>query len=137
MVDAALRERVASCICGGLQIVVRGEPRHLHGCTCKRCQRKSGSVMTVSAWYPESQVVSITGACSAWAPDGPASETVFCPTCGGGGYFRTGDYLPDCIGIRIGTFADPSFPKPPHIHWWANRPHWLPAPEGIELLDGN
>jgi hypothetical protein len=116
--------RQASCECGQLAITVTGEPEHVHGCTCKRCQRASGSVMTLSAWFPERQVT-VRGKTASWRPQGLESEKVFCPVCGGGGYVRTGAYLPHCVAIRVGTFADSDFPPPTHVHWWASRPRWL------------
>lgn len=123
--------RHAACECGQLAITVTGEPEHVHSCTCTRCQRRSGSVMTFSAWFPERNVT-VRGQTASWQPQGPQTEKVFCPVCGGGGYFRTGAYLPHCVGIRIGTFADPGFPPPTHVHWWANRPRWI---EGVGLLE--
>jgi hypothetical protein len=123
--------RHAACECGQLAITVTGEPEHVHTCTCTRCQRSSGSAMTCSAWFPERNVT-VRGTTASWQPQGPQGEKVFCPVCGGGGYFRTGGYLPHCVGIRVGTFADPDFPPPTHIHWWANRPRWL---EGVGALE--
>jgi hypothetical protein len=116
--------RHATCECGQLAITVTGEPEHVHACTCTKCQRRSGSVMTFSAWFPERQVT-VCGRTASWQPHGPAAEKVFCPVCGGGGYVRTGAYLPHCVAIRVGAFADPDFPPPAHVHWWASRPRWM------------
>lgn len=128
---ASPKVRHAACECGQLAITVTGEPEHLHACTCTRCQRSSGSVMSFSAWFPEASVT-VRGNTASWQPKGPGTEKVFCPACGGGGYFRTGAYLSHCVGIRVGTFADPDFSPPAHVHWWANRPRWL---EDIRLLE--
>lgn len=132
-------ERVASCECGGLRLRVRVAPVHVHGCTCTKCQRASGSVMTLSAWFPE-EGVAIEGPHAIWhytAAQDPALMAGFCPTCGTGRFFRTGDYLRGCIGIAVGNFADPGFAAPDHIHWWPDRPHWLGPPAGPALLEGN
>jgi hypothetical protein len=123
--------RHATCECGQLRITVTGEPEHVHACTCTKCQRRSGSVMTFSAWFPEGHVT-VHGQTASWQPHGPGAEKVFCPVCGGGGYVRTGPYLPHCVAIRVGTFADPDFPPPTHVHWWASRPRWL---EDLGLLE--
>lgn len=48
----------------------------------------------------------------------------FCPVCGSGKFFRTGDYLRGHVGITVGNFADPSYLMPDHIHWWPNRLGW-------------
>jgi hypothetical protein len=70
-------------------------------------------------------------------PEDPRQVVGFCVTCGGGKFFRTGDYLSDCIGIAAGSFADADFLEPDHIHWWPNRPKWLNADQGPHLLNGN
>lgn len=132
-------ERVSSCECGALRLRVSGAPVHVHGCTCTKCQRGSGSVMSLSAWFPE-EGVAIEGAYTTWTFAGegrPDLMAGFCPVCGTGRFFRTGDYLKGCIGIAVGNFADPSFPPPDHIHWWPNRPHWLGQPDGPAVLEGN
>ncbi len=59
----------------------------------------------------------------------------FCPTCGGGKFFRTGDYLSDCIGISAGR-SDPAFLAPENIHCWPDRPQWMGPPVGPHLLEG-
>ena len=129
--------RRAVCECGQLELVISGEPEHHHACTCTKCQRASGSVMTVSAWFPKDQIVSISGETMSWQPGGPGTDVYRCKVCGGGGWFLTGSYLPHCVGINVGHFADPGFPAPAHIHWWPDRPHWLQAPENVECLSGN
>jgi hypothetical protein len=70
-------------------------------------------------------------------PEDPRLMAGFCPTCGGGKFFRTGDYLGDCIGISAGSFADPAFLAPDHIHWWPDRPQWMGPAVGPHLLEGN
>ena len=137
--DLAPYIRHSLCECGALRLTVRGDPVHIHACTCTRCQRASGSAMTMSAWFPET-AVTIEGPYLTWlcaGDDDPCRMAGFCVTCGSGRFFRTGGYLPGTIGIAIGNFADPAFPAPDHIHWWPDRPLWLGAPDGPHLLPGN
>ena len=132
-------DRLASCECGALRLHVTAAPVHVHGCTCTRCQRSTGSVMKLSAWFPEDSV-RVDGAFTTWryaGTDDPDLTACFCPTCGGGRFFRSGDYLRGTIGIAVGAFADPAFPAPDHIHWWPDRPRWLGTPLGPTLLEGN
>lgn len=131
--------RIAACECGRLTLMVTAKAVHIHACTCTKCQRSSGSALSLSAWFPESEVA-ISGPYTTYfyaGADDPNLMAGFCPTCGGGKFFRTGDYLKGCVGISVGSFADPAFPAPDHIHWWPDRPHWLGAPLGPALLDGN
>jgi hypothetical protein len=115
---APLKHRLASCECGALQLHVTGAPVHVHGCACTKCQRLSGSALSLSAWFPETDV-RIEGEYTRFyynAVDDETQMAGFCPTCGGGKFFRTGSYLEGCIGIAVGNFADPDFPMPDHIH---------------------
>ncbi len=129
----------SKCECGALHITVRGTPTHIHGCTCTLCQRRSGSVMALSAWFDEADTT-INGDYIRYYYAGTQDDRLmagFCPICGGGRFFRTGTYLPGHIAIAVGNFADPAFPAPDHIHWWPNRPAWLGAPLGPTPLNGN
>lgn len=95
--------------------------------------------MKYSAWFPETGV-RVEGPFTTWhyaGMDAPDLTACFCPKCGGGRFFRTGDYLRGCIGIAVGHFADPGFPAPDHIHLWPDRPVWLGTPGGPTLLEGN
>ncbi|MDZ4087286.1 MAG: GFA family protein [Tabrizicola sp.] len=130
-------DRLASCECGALCLHVTAAP--VHGCTCAPCQRGNGSVMKLSAWFPE-DAVRVDGALTTLfcaGTDDAAVTTCFCPTCGGGRFFRTEYDLRGTIGIVLGAFADPAFPAPDHIHWWPDRPHWSGMPLGPTLLEGN
>jgi len=131
--------RVSACECGGLTLTVTGDPAHVHACTCTKCQRTSGSGFSWSAWFDADQV-QISGAYSRYYYTGAQDEALmagFCPICGGGKFFTSGDYLPGHIGIAVGNFADPAYLVPDHIHWWPNRPVWLDKVAGPTPLDGN
>jgi hypothetical protein len=111
------------------------------------CQKQSGSVFAVQARFPREQVT-IEGKSTAWkfpiegatpvAYRNCASEGGtfhFCPVCGSTVY-----YLVDAdearIGVKIGTFADPTFPPPmiagfeAYGHPWAMTVSDLPMPGG-------
>ena len=118
---------------------VTGDPVHNHACTCTRCQQDSGSVLAHNVWFPEANV-QVSGEYKIWYPHGPSTPDVmksFCHTCGGGGFAKSGTYLPATIVIAAGTFGDPTFPQPDHVHWWLSRPGWIMLAEEIERLPGN
>ena len=132
--------RIAKCRCGALTVTVAGEPEHNHACSCTRCQRSTGSVMGWAAWFAADDVIDISGRYSVWYRNGEADPdvmSVFCSICGGGGFWKSGDYLPGTIGFNVGTFADPDFPPPAHVHWSEVRPKWIGIKGDIELLEGN
>jgi hypothetical protein len=130
----------AQCPCSALRIAVHGEPVHNHVCTCTRCRRASGSALSHNVWFPEAAVQVIAGHYTIWCPEGeeaPGVMKAFCSRCGGGGFSRSGDYLPGTLVFQAGTFADRDFPAPDHVHWWGSRPQWLELAEEIERLPGN
>ncbi|WP_081593552.1 GFA family protein [Rhizobium mesoamericanum] len=130
----------SKCPCGALCLEVTGEPVHNHVCTCTRCQRESGGVLRHNAWFREEDVRLASGRYSVWYPQGESSPDImkaFCPICGGGGFSRSGTYLPGAVVIAAGTFASSSFPAPDHVHWWSDRPHWIDLSVGIERCPGN
>ena len=131
--------RTAQCDCGQLRFAVRGDPVHVHACTCTQCQRSSGAVMSYSAWFPE-DAVQITGDYTVHhhcGPDVLDRYRGFCPLCGTGRFFRSGASFPDTIAITAGTFAQPDFPVPDFILYWADRPAWIGAPADVQLYDAD
>ena len=125
-------------------------------CNCYLCQKQTGSPFSLQARFPNEQV-NIEGKSTAWifpiegagptpyrtcaGSDGitnSAADVVtshFCPVCGSTVYyFRKSD--PARTGVRVGCFADPTFPPPmgsgfeAYKHPWAMNLSALPMPLG-------
>jgi len=125
--------KTASCNCGALTATVSGEPDAVVACHCTDCQRRTGSVMGVSAYYPE-EGVKISGSSTSFkrgCASGRSLQQNFCPTCGTSVYW-TADLKPNVIGIAVGCFADPHFPPPSRSVWEQSHHAWLGLPEGIK-----
>lgn len=45
------------------------------------------------------------------------------------------EVMPGTIGLRVGTFTDPNFPKPGGFYYVIRKHHWLVLPEDIPLHD--
>ena len=125
--------RTATCHCGTLRVRCEGDPLFVAMCHCELCQRRTGTSYNLGAWFPRSAV----------ATDGPErvysragdepgtrSDFHFCPTCGTSVYWESGR-LPDSMGIAVGCFADPEFPKPTISVYGKRRHHWLPKLQGV------
>jgi hypothetical protein len=125
-------QRLATCACGQFQVTVEGEPDRVLACNCRECQRRTGSVFGVAAYFPEAQVVSIEGESKTFSrKGGPLQfDTSFCPTCGTSVLWRS-SALPDHIAIAVGCFADPSFPPPTIVAWTSEQYGWVRFPEGV------
>ena len=151
----AIKTRVASCNCGQLRVTCTGpDPDRVVMCNCYLCQKQTGSVFSVQARFPNEQV-KIEGKSKEWTFDGatpvpyrtcagsngiansPADVVTshFCPECGSTVYyFRKSD--PARTGVRVGAFADNTFPPPmgsgfeEYKHPWAMNVSALPMPLG-------
>ena len=148
--DKTVKTRVASCNCGQLTATCVGpDPERISLCPCKLCQRQSGSAYAIQARFPKEQVT-IKGKSTSWRFPIEGAEPVdythcaelgaefhFCPVCGSTVHY-TSDADKERIGIKIGAFADPTFPPPKitghlkYMHPWAME---LKA-QGLEVVQG-
>lgn len=129
--------RTAQCGCGALRVTVVGEPALVAICSCSHCQRRTGSVLGVSAYFDDSQVLSCEGEERAFrrgSDRGRWLENRFCPTCGTTVYW-VAEFQPGRIGVAAGCFADSNFPAPEAAVWDGGRPRWLPLPDGCPSFD--
>ena len=154
----SIKTRTASCNCGQLRITTKGpDPDRVVMCNCFLCQKQTGSPFSVQARFPNEQV-KIEGKSTAWkfpiegakpttyrtcaGSDGVVTDSAadvvtshFCPVCGSTVYyFRKSD--PARTGVRVGAFADPTFPPPmgsgfeEYKHPWAMNVAALAMPLG-------
>jgi hypothetical protein len=130
-------QRTASCACGQLSIDVEGEPAFVASCNCLQCQKRTGSVFGVSAYFPNDQVQAPRGQHKSFrrsSDAGRALETGFCPDCGSTLFWRA-EAFPDLVGLAVGCFADPGFPAPSRAVWGAHKHPWVSFPADIPLLE--
>ena len=126
--------RTAECACGALKVTVAGEPTLVLACNCTQCQKRTGSIFGVSAYFPK-QTVNISGKSKAFtrvSDKGTRSSDHFCPECGTTLFWDAGA-LPDMRGVAVGCFADPSFPPPKFAIWAQHQHHWAQFPEGVPI----
>ena len=135
-----MTERTARCCCGDTWIRFRGEPERVIVCHCLYCQRRTGSVLQVSAWFFEEQILArCTENVRAFSdsPNNPGTPFVFCLRCGSTVYWPIGvkagtegalaDMPSGLYGVAVGCFEDPAFPS---AQWDMNqgtRHHWVPS----------
>ena len=120
--------RLAQCSCGGLRLTVDGEPQAVVACHCIDCQRRTGSVFGVGAYYPSDQIRIAGESRSFVRPTEAGHEftTHFCPNCGSSVYWSSGKN-PGLIGVAVGAFADPAFPAPVRSVWERSMHRWAPV----------
>lgn len=126
-------EREAACTCGQLRIRLKGEARIVSSCHCLACQRRTGALFGVSAFYARDQVVSTQGKRSTFRRQGDSGAWLsfqFCPACGSTVFWEN-ESLPDIVSVAVGAFADPGFPAPVRTAWAETRHKWLQFPPGM------
>jgi hypothetical protein len=105
--------RSASCACGALGATCVGEPVKISLCHCLACQRRTGSVYGIAAFFERRQV-RVAGPSRSFSRASDSGFPVtfhFCPDCGSTVFWEP-RRLPDLIAVAVGAFADPGFPAP-------------------------
>ncbi|WP_080641846.1 GFA family protein [Teredinibacter turnerae] len=122
-----------SCSCGELQVEVSGEPKIVVACSCTICQKRTGSVFGVSAYFSNDQLLAKNGEFKSFTSTGDSGgkiERHFCPRCGSTVFWEA-RFVPQSIGIAVGCFSDPQFPLPIAAAWCASKHEWVSFPNGI------
>ena len=117
-------ERTARCSCGS--VAARGEPSGVVACHCFECQRRTGSVLGVGAYFPQEQLT-VSGTTRQFVRPTEAGNQFtshFCPTCGTSLYWTSGKN-PGLVGVAVGAFADPAFPAPVRSVWEQAMHRWV------------
>ena len=123
----------ASCSCGELQVEVSGAPKAVVACSCTNCQKRTGSVFGVSAYFANNQILAKNGKFNSFTSTGDSGgkiERHFCPICGSTVFWEA-EFIPQSVGIAVGCFSDPQFPKPIAAAWCASKHEWVSFPENM------
>jgi hypothetical protein len=129
-------ERTARCQCGQVSLTVSGEPSLVTACNCTWCQRRSGSVFSVSSRWPLEQVLSREGEVTTFQRAGASGGRItisFCPRCSSTVMTEV-EAMPGVLGIPVGAFADPAFPPPQAAAWCDHKAAWVEFPAGMVRL---
>jgi hypothetical protein len=106
--------RTGGCLCGGIRYESSGETVFALQCHCRDCQRQSGSAFVAAARVPAAEFRITKGTPKRYiakADSGNEITRVFCPDCGSPLYVQVST-RPDLVGIRVGSFDDPSWFRP-------------------------
>lgn len=128
--------RVATCACGNLKAECAGEPDRIAACNCTECQRRTGSVFGVGAYYQKSQVT-LMGEYKRYTRSSDAGRWLnifFCPTCGTSVAWESQVY-PDIMGVAVGCFADKHFGKPIRVVFTEHKHDWVQFPADVQQFE--
>lgn len=129
--------RTAQCTCGQLSVTVEGDPELVVLCNCMECQRRTGSVFGIGAYFKHERVTGISGEQKIFArasDSGRPVEGYFCPVCGTTVYWQI-QIWPDRYGIAAGCFGDPSFPRPQLSAWSVTKHDWVELPSNCREFE--
>lgn len=148
--DKDVKTRIASCACGQLRVICTGpDPDRIVMCHCKMCQKQTGSPFSVQARFPNEQV-KIEGKSTVFVypvagdktdigrtcADGDVVTAHFCPVCGSTVYYyRKSDTAR--TGVRVGCFADPTFPAPIGSGFEEYKAPWVMNIESLSMSLGH
>ena len=123
--------RVARCVCGELSINVYGEPKLSVACNCVNCQRRTGSVYGVAAYFDNDSITEQAGNPSQYqgkSDSGNNITTSFCSKCGSTVFWEA-ELFNGLTGVAVGCFTDPNFPEPSATVWTKSKYEWVEFPE--------
>jgi hypothetical protein len=115
------------CLCGQVQLVVRGEPLRVGICHCMDCRKESGSAFTFYGIWPRPQ----------FERTGETAEFKgrhFCQRCGSR-LFSVDEHEAE---IKLGLLSQAPTPLVPSYELWVKRREpWLPPVDGAEQFDAD
>lgn len=118
--------RTAQCCCGSLRLEAEGEPASVVICHCSDCQRRTGSVMGVGAYFAADKVKA-SGPARSFTRKGRSGGTFtqyFCPDCGTALYWEAA-LRPGLVGVAVGGFGGAPFSLPTRSVWEENKHGWV------------
>ncbi len=118
------------CLCGGVRFEVSEKPVGALYCHCTRCQRRTGTGVSISALTAPGTFRILAGEdlVRSWDPGDGGWVKSFCSRCGGQ-LFTTSAGESQRLSVRMGAFdGDPGVR--PTAHQFADyAPAWAPVPD--------
>lgn len=126
--------REGGCGCGHVRYRMRNDPIFVNNCHCRQCQQQTGGTSVVNAFIEGDNFELTSGSLSRHAlkaGSGGTHTIVRCAECGVAIYSEYPRLGALGIGVRAGTFDDPSSVKPDGAIFTREKMAWVTLPEGI------
>jgi len=131
-------KKTGGCLCGSVRYELRGDPVKTMICSCKNCQRTSGSALSTIALVKRSDLT-VTGDLKEYAytgDSGGALEINFCPSCGSPVILNF-PAMPDIVSVKVGSFDNTDWYKPDISIWTETGQNWVPEYEACVSFPKN
>ncbi len=117
------------CMCGAVRWELSAPPIGSAYCHCKRCQRRTGSSVSVSALTAADTLTIVSGEdeLGVYAPE-TGWHKYFCGECGSAVLTRNPED-DSVVGMRMGGFDDDPGVRPAFHQFTAYAPAWAPVPD--------
>lgn len=112
------------CLCGAIRFEASALPEKPHTCSCKMCQRHTGSLTTVWVEFPKDSIKWVgSGGVPALYRSSKGSSRAFCPVCGSS--LGAVDDQP-VIALLLGVFDSAGRKEltPTYHSFRTGRPKW-------------
>lgn len=119
--------KTGGCLCGAVRYELDADPVRSMICSCKNCQRTSGSALSTIALVPKS-ALSVTGELKGYEYKGDTGGTLeinFCPNCGSPVILKI-SAMPDIVSIKVGSFDNTDWYKPGVSIFADSAQKWMP-----------
>ena len=97
--------KIATCLCKGVKIKVKGKLRHVINCHCSQCLKTHGNYAAYTA-CPEDNITFINKRTLKWYKSSKIAKRGFCSICGASIFYKI--LKSDNISIAAGMFRNPT-----------------------------
>jgi len=97
--------KIASCLCEGIKIKVRGKLRDVNNCHCSQCMKTHGNFASYTACL-EDNITFINKKTLKWFKSSDIAKRGFCSTCGASVFYKR--IKSENISIAAGMFEYPT-----------------------------
>ena len=97
--------KIASCLCEGVKIKIKGKLRHVINCHCKQCMKTHGNFASYTS-CSEDNITFINKKTLKWFESSEIAKRGFCSTCGASMFYKL--LKSKNISIAAGMFSNPT-----------------------------
>jgi len=119
--------RTARCCCGSASITVKDDPVLNGVCHCDDCKRRTGGAFGWNAYFPEAQILDISGDWVTYEPKAqPGQIRRACKHCSSMLWWTIPTF--EGKGVAAGAFIDHPLPEPTCTYQHADHMSWFNVP---------